>query len=129
MVAHQHPIRRIQDILERLITDEMPEDLHQKGTNFFWGLQNCISISAQWAVKIAMRTTFKRCPAIRKRGTVGQIGPYLSKKLQFQTHSYPRLTDFDECMSIAMSGKLLSIRIFFITLFTCIHHYILLSRR
>ena len=83
MVAHQHPIRRIQDILERLITDEMPEDLHQKGTIFFLRLQICFSLSAQWAVKIAMRA-FKSCPAIRKRGTVGQIGPYLSKKLQFQ---------------------------------------------
>ena len=50
---------------------------------FFLGLQNCFSLSAQWAVKIAMRA-FKSCPAIRKRGTVGQIGPYLSKKLQFQ---------------------------------------------
>ena len=56
MVAHQHPIRRIQEIPERPITEEMPEDLHQKGTKKYLELQNYFSLSAQWAVKIVMRT-------------------------------------------------------------------------
>ena len=56
MVAHQHPIRRIQEIPERPITEEMPEDLHQKGTKKYLKLQNYFSLSAQWAVKIVMRT-------------------------------------------------------------------------
>ena len=35
MVAHQLLIQRIRDILERLITEEMPGDLHQKGIPIF----------------------------------------------------------------------------------------------
>ena len=39
MVGRQHPIRHIQDIPERLITEEMPEVLHQKGRQAYFAME------------------------------------------------------------------------------------------